>query len=60
MTTEHYKQLLSLYKMKVAGKLTENIVSSKRLEAKKELDRSYVMDQPIDDIKEFINELTIL
>lgn len=60
MTTEHYKQLLSLYKMKVAGELTENIVSSKRLEAKKELDRSYVMDQPTDDIKEFINELNLL
>ena len=60
MTIDQHIKLLNLYKKKVAGELYESMVSSLRLEAKIELDNSYVKDLPTNDIQEFINELNLL
>lgn len=60
MTIDQHIKLLNLYKKKVAGELYESMVSSLRLEAKIELDSSYVKDLPTNDIQEFINELNLL
>lgn len=60
MTTDHYKTLVTLYKKKVSGNLTDKEVSDALLKAKIEFDMAFVKNQPTNDIQEFINELNIL
>jgi hypothetical protein len=60
MTIEQYKTLLSLYKKKINGGLTEKEVSDAKLKAKMEFDKDFIENKPTRDIQEFINELNLL
>lgn len=60
MTAEHYSTLLSFYKKKVNGELTDKDVSDALLKAKIDFDRSFVENKPSSDIQEYINELNLL
>lgn len=60
MTTEHYKTLLSLYKLKVSDELNEEDISQAKLSAKIELDKAIINNEPVKDIEEYINELNKL
>jgi len=60
MATEHYKTLLSLYKLKVSDELNEEDISQAKLSAKIELDKAIISNEPVKDIEEYINELNKL
>lgn len=57
MTLHHYSVLLSLYKKKISGILSDKEVASERLNAKIALDNAVVRNNDINDIVEFIKEL---